>query len=172
MSHSGVISVPHFHPYLQLKGFKAYKTEFGLTPALSYVRRDFYKLCLITTKSRIYYGEEEIEIDGSILFFASPKAMYTWESNSQAQRGYSCIFTEEFLGRHPHLAIFLQSPIVALGDIALCPLNGEQKKHITTIFKQIYSAQYSDYFFKHELIINGLHVLIHEALKMLPWENN
>jgi AraC family transcriptional regulator, transcriptional activator of pobA len=154
------------------KGFKAYKTEFGLTPALSYKRRDFYKLCLITTNSKFYYGEEEIEIDGSILFFASPKAMYTWESTSQVQSGYSCVFTEEFLGRHPRLAIFLQSPIVALGNIALCPLNGEQKKHITTIFAQIYSAQYSDYFFRHELINNGLQVLIHEALKMLHWENN
>ncbi len=172
MSHSGVISISHFHPYLQLKGFKAYKTERGLTTAPSYKRRAFYKLCLITTKSRIYYGEEEIEIDGSILFFASPKATYTWESTSQAQSGYSCIFTEEFLRKHPRLAIFLQSPIFGLGDIALCPLNQEQKKHMTTIFGQIYSAQDSDYFFRHELINNGLHVLIHEALKMLPWENN
>lgn len=172
MSHSGVISISHFHPCLQLKGFKVYKIELGLTTALSYKRRDFYRLCLITAKSRMYYGEEETEFDGSTLFFASPEATYTWESISQAQSGYSCIFTEEFLGRHPRLAIFLQSPIVALGDIALCPLNGEQKKHITTIFAQIYSAQYSDYFFKHELINNGLHVLIHEALKILPWDNN
>ena len=172
MSHSGVISISHFHPYLQLKGFKAYKIELGLPTALSYERRDFYKLCLITAKSRICYGEEEIEIDGSVLFFSSPKATYTWENTSQAQSGYSCIFTEEFLGRHPHLTIFLQSPIFSLGDIAICPLNQEQKKRMTTIFGQIYSAQDSDYFFKHELINNCLHVLIHEALKMQPSENS
>jgi hypothetical protein len=172
MSHSGVISISHFHPYLQLKGFKAYKTERDLTTALSYERRDFYKLCLITANCRIYYQGEEIEIDGSVLFFSSPKATYTWESTSQAQSGYSCIFTEEFLGSHPRLAIFLQSPIFGLGDIAICPLNQEQKKRITTIFGQIYSAQDSDYFFKHELINNCLQVLIHEALKMQPWENS
>jgi hypothetical protein len=139
---------------------------------MSYKRGDFYKLCLITAKSRIYYGEEAIEIDGSVLFFASPKATYTWEITSQAQSGYSCIFTEEFLGKHPRLAIFLQSPIFGLGDIALCPLNQEQKKRLTTIFAQIYSAQDSDYIFRHELINNGLQVIIHEALKMQPWENS
>ena len=168
MLHSDVISVSHLQPYLQLKGFKAYKIGLGLITALSYDRRDFYKLCLFTAKSRIYYQEEEIEIDGSVLFFASPKARYTWESNAQAESGYSCIFTEEFLVRHPHLAVFLQSPIFGLGDIALCLLNQEQNKRITTIFGQIYSAQDSDYFFKHELIDNCLHVLIHEALKMQP----
>jgi hypothetical protein len=172
MSHLGVLPISHFHPYLQLKGFKAYKIERGLTTAPSYERRDFYKLCLITTKSRIYYQEEEMEVDGSVLFFASPKATYTWESTSQTQSGYSCIFTEEFLSRHPHLAIFLQSPICGLGDIALCPLNHEQKKRMTTIFAHIYSAQDSDYFFRHELINNGLQVLIHEALKMQSWENS
>jgi hypothetical protein len=172
MLNSSVISISHFYPNQQLKGFKAHKIALGLTTALFYERRDFYKLCLITAKSRIYYQEEEIEIDGSVLFFASPKATYTWETTSQAQSGYSCIITEEFLGRHPHLAIFLQSPIVGLGDIALCPLNQEQQKRITTIFAQIYSAQYSDYFFRHELINNGLHVLIHEALKMQSSENS
>ncbi len=172
MSHSRVIFISQFHPYLQLKGFKAYKIELGLTTAPSYKRRDFYKLCLITAKSRICYGEEEMEIDGSVLFFASPKATYTWENTSQTQSGYSCIFTEEFLGTHPHLTIFLQSPIFGLGDIALCLLNQEQKKRMTTIFGQIYSAQDSDYFFRHELINNGLQVLIHEALKMQPWENS
>ncbi len=172
MSHSGVISISHFHPYLQLKGFKAYKTGLSPTTVLSWKRRDFYKLCLFTAKSRIYYGEEEIEINGSVLFFASPKATYTWESTFQTQSGYSCIFTEEFLRHHPRLAIFLHSPIFGLGDIALCPLNQKQKKRMTTIFAQIYSAQDSDYFFRHELINNGLQVLIHEALKMQPWENS
>ncbi|QHT65189.1 hypothetical protein GXP67_00115 [Rhodocytophaga rosea] len=123
---------------------------------------------MITAKSRIYYGEEEIEIDGSVLFYASPNATYRWENTSLAQSGYSCTFTEAFLRRHPHLGAFLHSPIFGLGDIALCPLNQEQKKHMTAIFGQIYSAQDSDYFFKHELINNGLHVLIHEALKMQP----
>lgn len=170
MSYPGVVSISHFHPCQKLKGFKASKIKHGLPAALSNKRRDFYKICLITTKSRLWYGEEETEIDGSFLFYVSPKAFYTFERFSQGQSGYSCLFTEEFLSRHPQLAIFLQSPIFGLGDIALCPLNQEQKERMATIFGQIVSTQDSEYVFKHELISNCLHVLIHEALKMHPSE--
>ncbi len=167
MHDQGVQSILYFHPYLVLKGFKAYKLERGFTRE-SYQRRDLYKICLVTAKSRICSQGEEIEIDGSALFYANPKAVYSWEGISPEKSGYSCLFTEAFLSRYPCLANFLHSPIMGLGDVAVCPLNQEQKERMATIFEQILLAQDSDYVFKHELIRNCLHLLIHEALKMQP----
>jgi hypothetical protein len=170
MHDQGGMPILYLHSPLPLKGFKAHKTEGGVTAHVAYARRDLYRLALVTARSRICYQGEERVIDGSFLFYAGPNAAYSWESPAQAQSGYSCLFTEAFLSRHPHLANFLQSPLFGLGDIAVCPLTGRQHQRVATIFGQILLAQDSDYVFKHELIGNCLHLLIHEALKRQPSE--
>ena len=170
MHSQGVLPVLYVHPHLPFKGFKACELERDVTAAVSYQRRDLYRICLFTAKSKLCYQEEEIEIEGSVLFYASPHAAYSWKGLSQAQSGYSCFFTEEFLRRHPRLTSFLQSPLLGLGDIAVYPLTQRQNKDIATIFQQLRFAQDSDYVFKYELIESCLHLLIHEALKRLPME--
>ena len=170
MHSQGVLPVLCVHPHLPFKGFKACKIEQDVTAAVSDPRRDLYKISLITAKSRLCYQEEEIEIAGSVLFYASPHAAYSWESLSQVQSGYSCFFTEAFLRRLPRVTSFLQSPLLGLGDIAVYPLTQRQQEDIAAIFGQLLFAQDSNYVFKHELIASCLHLLIHEALKRLPLE--
>jgi hypothetical protein len=170
MHYQGVIPVLSIHPHRPFKGFKACALDRDVTATISCHRRDLYKLCLITAKSKLCYQEEEIDIEGSVLFYASPHATYSWEIHSQEQSGYSCFFTEEFLGRHPYLTSFLQSPLLGLGDVAVFPLTQRQKEDIAAIFGQLLSAQDSGYVFKHELIGSCLHLLTHEALKKLLME--
>lgn len=160
----------HFFPScLPLKGFKAYQLERGVAAAVYFARRDLYQICLVNATSKVYYPPGvETAITGNVLVFAGPHAVYSWERISPAQSGYRCLFTEDFLSRHPRLMSFLQSPLLGLGDVAVYPLNGVQNKSIATIFQQILFAQDSAYAFRHELIANCLHVLTHEALKMQP----
>lgn len=171
MSHLSVVPVSYFNLPLPLKGFKAYKIDRGLIARVSYHRRDLYKLYLISVKCNIYYQEEKIEIDGNVLFFAGPHATYSWENISEQQSGYSCLFTEDFLNRHPLLAHFIHSPLLGLGNLAFVCLNQKQQERITSIFHLLLSAQDTTYLFKHELIAGYLHCLIHEILKMQPSEN-
>ena len=170
MHSQGVLPVLSVHSHLPFKGFKACELAREATAAVSCQRRDLYKLSLITAKSKLCYQEKEIDIEGSVLFYASPHAAYSWDSLSQVQSGYSCFFTEEFLRRHPYLTSFLQSPLLGLGDVAVFPLTQRQKEDIAAIFGQLLSAQDSGYVFKHELIGNCLHLLTHEALKRLPMD--
>ncbi len=170
MHYQGVIPVLSIHPHRPFKGFKACELEREATAAISCQRRDLYKLCLITAKSKLCYQEEEIDIEGSVLFYASPHATYSWEGLSQVQSGYSCFFTEEFLRSHPRLTRLLQSPLLGLGDVAVFPLTQRQKEDIAAIFGQLLFAQDSGYVFKHELIGSCLHLLTHEALKRLLME--
>jgi hypothetical protein len=168
MHSQGVSPVLSVHSHLPFKGFKACALDRDVTAAVSRQRRDLYKICLITAKSKLCYQEEEIDIEGSVLFYAGPHAAYSWESHSGEQSGYSCFFTEAFLRRHPRLISFLQSPLLGLGDVAVFPLTQRQKEDIAAVFGRLLSAQDSGYAFKHELIGNCLHLLTHEALKRLP----
>jgi hypothetical protein len=170
MHSQGVLPVLYVHPHLPFKGFKACELERDVTAAVSYQRRDLYRICLFTAKSKLCYHEEEIDIEGSVLFYASPHAAYSWDSLSQVQSGYSCFFTEEFLRSYPRLTRLLQSPLLGLGDVAVFPLTQRQKEDIAAIFGQLLSVQDSGYVYKHELIGSCLHLLTHEALKRLPME--
>jgi hypothetical protein len=155
-----------FHPWLPLKGFKAYRIEHGVPAAVSFARRDIYQVCLVTAKSRVCYSEKETEGNGHVLVFTKPNAAYSWGSNSQGQPGYNCLFTNEFLSKHPRLMSLLTSPLFGLGDIVVYPLTRAQNKSMAAIFQQILGAQDSHYVFKHELIVDCLYWLTHEALKM------
>ena len=168
MHDPGISSTHNFHSCPPLKGFKAYQLERGVTAAVSFARRDLYQICLVTATSRVCFQGEETVIDRNVLVFAPLNAVGSWESITQAKRGYCCLFTEEFLSRHTRLKSFLLPPLFGLGDLAVYSLNGAQTKSLALIFGQMLFAQDSDYVFKHELMANCLYLLLHEVCKMQP----
>ncbi len=82
---------------LKLKGFKVYEVNGDVSKIPTYNRRDFYKICINTSKSFIHYADRGIETDGTILFFGNPHIPYSWEIISPSYEGYACVFTEDFL---------------------------------------------------------------------------
>ena len=68
---------------LKLKGFKVYQINGDQSKIPVYSRRDFYKICINTSKSIIQYADRGIETDGTILFFGNPIIPYSWETVSE-----------------------------------------------------------------------------------------
>lgn len=62
-----------------------------------YSRKDFFKICLITSTNLIHYADRSFETDGTILFFGNPRTPYSWEVTSAEHKGYCCLFSEAFL---------------------------------------------------------------------------
>ncbi|MCV9927053.1 helix-turn-helix domain-containing protein [Flavobacterium sp. LS1R49] len=156
---------------LKLKGFKVYEVKSGINSVPTYNRRDFYKICINTSKSLIHYADRGIETDGTILFFGNPHIPYSWEIKSPSHNGYACVFTEDFIKKQDRSQSLNESPLFKIGGTPIFTLTTEQEVFIASMFKKMLSEQDTDYIFKDDLIRNYINLIIHEALKMQPTEN-
>ncbi|GAA3768471.1 helix-turn-helix domain-containing protein [Flavobacterium ginsengiterrae] len=153
------------------KGFKVYKLQEDVSKIPVYSRRDFYKICINTSQSRIHYADRGIETDGTILFFGNPIIPYSWETISDTYEGYACVFTEEFLKTKDRSETLHESPLFKIGGTPIFNLAPEQKVFIDSLFQKMIEEQQTDYVFKDDLMRNYINLIIHESMKMQPTDN-
>lgn len=163
--------VSAFNNELKLKGFNVFQIESDGAATRIYSRKDFYKICLTTGKSRIHYADKSFEQEGTILFFGNPHIPYSWETISTKYLGYTCLFSEEFLKTTERSESLQHSPLFKIGGTPIFKISEQQRKFLNTIFQKMIDEQKTDYTYKDELIRNYIHLIIHEALKMEPSEN-
>ncbi|MTH14653.1 helix-turn-helix domain-containing protein [Flavobacterium sp. LC2016-01] len=156
---------------LKLKGFKVYQINGDISKIPVYSRRDFYKICINTSKSIIQYADRGIETDGTILFFGNPIIPYSWETVSGEYEGYACVFTEEFLKAKDRSETLHESPLFKIGGTPIFSLNAEQKVFIDSLFQKMIKEYETDYVFKDDLMRSYVNLIIHESMKMQPSEN-
>ena len=154
-----------------MDGFKAYEIGTQSGVVRTYSRKDFYKICLVSGKSIIHYADRGIEIDGTTLFFGNPHIPYSWQIISENQKGYTCLFKEDFLKGHDRSESLQESPLFKIGGTPIFTLPPAQRDTIADIFQKIIAERDSAYVFKDDLIRNYISLIIHEALKMQPSEN-
>lgn len=166
-----VRSVSPFNNDLKLKGFKVFQIDGDGEATRVYSRKDFYKICLTTGKSRIHYADRSFDAYGMILFFGNPHIPYSWETLSSSYVGYTCLFSEDFLRMVDRSESLQQSPLFKIGGTPILNITAEQRAYLNTIFQKMIEEQQTDYVFKDDLIRNYIHLVIHEALKLQPSEN-
>ncbi|MCD7977565.1 MAG: hypothetical protein LUG51_10535 [Tannerellaceae bacterium] len=163
--------VSEFNKELKLKGFKAFQLEDDSNATRVYSRKDFYKICLTTGRSRIHYADRSFDAEGTILFFGNPHIPYSWETLSTTYVGYTCLFSEEFLKPTVRSESLQQSPFFKLGGTPILKITEEQRLFLNTLFQKMIDEQKSEYAYKDELIRNYINLIIHESLKLQPSEN-
>lgn len=160
-----------FNNELKLQGFKAFQIENDSNETRTYSRKEFYKICLTTGKSKIHYSDKTYEQEGTILFFGNPHIPYSWETISTTYVGYTILFSEEFFKNSERSESLQQSSFFKIGGTPVLKITEEQRIFLNTVFQKMISEQESDYIFKDELIRNYISLIIHESLKMEPLEN-
>ncbi|MVM35395.1 helix-turn-helix domain-containing protein [Spirosoma sp. HMF4905] len=152
--------------------FTIYKTEDrqGYTP-LPHTRRDFYKISLVTRAEGILsYADKSFHIRGNVIAFFNPMIPYSWEPISQDDSGYSCLFTEDFIGHHLHSDSLSKSPLFKVsGNHVLVP-DQKSMTFLNGIFEQMITEMRSNYVYKYDLLRSYIPIIIHEALKIEPLE--
>lgn len=161
-------SVSEFNSDLKLRGFNVFKIEQDADSTRTYSRKDFYKICLTTGRSKIHYSDRSFEHDGTILFFGNPHVPYSWETISKSYSGYTCLFSEDFLKLSDRSEGILHSPLFRVDGTPVLLLNDDQRGFLNGIFLKMIEEQQTDYSYKDDLIRNYIHLIIHEALKMEP----
>lgn len=131
-----------------------------------YNRRDFYKISLIIGKGVLHYPNQRIEIDGSALIFNNTTVPYSWETTSEFQSGYFCLFTESFMRQRSEP---LKDTILAkIQENPVFNVDKEQEEFISRIFEKMIAEMQTDYTYKSDLMRNYINLLVHEALKARP----
>ncbi len=165
------VSSMDFNAELKLKGFKVYKTDSN-SPGHTYSRKDFYKINITFGDFVFHYAERSFEIDNVFLFFGNPHIPYSCDAISESHHGYTCLFTEDFLKLNDRSESLLQSPLFKIGGNPIFNLNREQAEVFSQLFQKMLVEQDTEYAYKDEMIRNYINLLIHEALKIQPSENN
>jgi len=131
----------------------------------NYNRRSFYKVSLITGHNKIHYADKCIEVNGTALIFTNPTIPYFWDTVSDKQEGYMCIFTEPFFNRFGNVKDY---PVFQFIDAAVMLLSEEQAAQYTALFSKMYAELQGSYIYKYDLLRNLLMEVVHEAQKMQP----
>jgi|SRR6218665_43865 len=163
--------VSEFNTELKLKGFRAFQIEQDSNETRIYSRKEFYKICLTTGRSKIHYADKSFEQEGTILFFGNPHIPYSWETISTAYVGYTILFSADFFKNSERSESLQQSSFFKIGGTPVLKITPEQRDFLNTIFQKMIAEQESDYIYKDELIRNYISLIIHESLKLEPSEN-
>lgn len=133
--------------------------------AVSFGRKNYFKICLVSGNSKIHYADKSFEILKHGLLFANPLIPYDWEAISGAQKGYSCIFTESFTEGFGHIKKY---PFFQPDGYPVFELTEEEKFMLENIFVQMQKEQSSEFDFKDDALKNLIFQLIFAALKIRP----
>jgi AraC family transcriptional activator of pobA len=170
MPNKNTRSVSDFNNELKLKGFNVFQIESDGAATRIYSRKDFYKICLTTGKSKIHYADKSFEQDGTVLFFGNPHIPYSWETITTSYIGYTCLFSEEFL-KSDRSESLQHSPLFKIGGTPILKISEQQREFLNTLFQKMIDEQQSNYVYKDDLIRNYINLIIHEALKLQPSES-
>src|SRR5215212_4154099 len=145
MQDKSMRQVSDFNNQLKLKGFNVFQIESDGSATKIYSRKDFYKICLTTGKSKIHYADRSFEMDGTILFFGNPHIPYSWETISRTYEGYTVLFSEEFFKASDRSESLQQSPLFKIGGTPVLKIDERQREYLNTIFRKMIEEQQSDY---------------------------
>lgn len=138
-----------------------------------YSRRDFYKVSLIIGEGKLFYADKWVLINRPALLFSNPLIPYAWETLSERQEGYYCLFTEDFVQSSERSDSLADSPLFKVGDNKIFFLEDEKVEEIIAIYKKMIEEINSEYIHKYDVLRNYLHLIIHEAMKMqIPDKKN
>ncbi len=171
MSNSLKRSVSEFNTNLKLKGFNVFQIEADGQATKSYSRKDFYKICLTTGKSKIHYANRSFEAEGTILFFGNPHVPYSWETLSSTYAGYTCLFSESFWNTGARAESLQHSPLFKPGGTPILEISEDQRHFLNSLFNKMMVEQQSDYQYKDDLIRDYINLILHESLKLEPSQN-
>ena len=136
--------------------------------SLTFGRRDYYKISLLTGTSRYHYASRSVLIDRPALVFSNPLIPYSWERISDEQGGYVCLFTEELLIINDRAASLQESPLFRLGSDPVYWVDEAQYADLSHLFAKMLAELNSGYRYRQEVVRNYLNLVLHEALKLQP----
>jgi AraC-like DNA-binding protein len=132
-----------------------------------FVRRDYYKICLINGKAILHTEKGKVVIDQPYISFSNPDHKFGWEPVSEYPGGYVCLFNEEYLSAGLKMVL---KKMYGLFEDAVYPfilLDQQEYETFHDYFQKIHDAYGSNFEYKDEVVHNLLQLIIYEGIKVL-----
>ena len=152
--------------------FNVYKVEQNLKGVTSPpLRRDFYKISLVcNSEGLLTYADKVIHVKKNAVIFGNPMVPYSWTGISDVQKGYFCLFTEDFANHQLKTDSLSESPLFRVNGNPVMFPDDASMELLKRIFDQMLKEFESPYINKHELLKSYVQIIMHEALKIHPDE--
>jgi AraC family transcriptional activator of pobA len=157
--------IGHFNVFSLEDLAAKFKADPGHMP---YNRREYYKISLVRGRNIAEYADKIIPIEKNALLFATPKIPYNWIPQDMDQKGYFCIFTDEFLVQSKSGAVLDELPIFRPGGYPVFQVSDQEADELTLLFKKMQTEIASSYLYKYDLIRNFVMETIHYGQKLQP----
>lgn len=153
----------------QMGHFNVFKRGDQLCKRITQMHRtDYYKIALIIGTGILHTEDQKIEVTGRALIFYNPVVPHLWESISEKQEGYFCLFNNHFIAPSLSDNNFRNSPLYNTTLNPVYHLTKKQADDLSFIFKKMLEEVDSCYVQRYEVLNHYLHLLVHEAHKMQP----
>jgi len=139
---------------------KIYKINSERHESVSYKRRDYYKISLLTAGTgMMYFSGTPVRVEKATLTFFSPLLAYSWEPTSKRHSGYTVLFTTDFLPGALRRPLFTPDviPVYSLDKVAV--------RDLVFIFEKMMAIDQSGYAQKNELLSHYIQLIVHEGLQ-------
>lgn len=131
-----------------------------------YNRRDYYKICLVTGKGIHRSNSKETLIDKPAILFSNPSTPSSFQSLSDDQGGFYCLFNDAFILNGLMNEIKYESPLFNDSLQSIFILNDGDLNRFSQYFIEMEDLLQGTYKFKYDMIRNLLQTLIHEGIKL------
>jgi AraC family transcriptional activator of pobA len=132
-------------------------------------RKDFYKITLLLQgHGALIYANKVIPINNIAMVFTNPMIPFSYDSASGGEKGYFCLFTEEFINDQLKSNCISKSPLFTVGGNPVLFPDEPSLYVIRNAFESMLTENASCYVNKHDLLRNFIQIIIHESLKIDP----
>lgn len=128
-------------------------------------RRDYFKISLVSGRSKVHYADKIVQVDEHVLVFSNPQIPYNWERIDEQLTGYFCVFTETFFHQFGNLLTY---PVFQPNGLPVVKLSQEDVDNFIPLFQRMFKELSSDYAYKYDILRNLVFELIHTAMKLQP----
>jgi AraC family transcriptional activator of pobA len=160
----------HGRGHSETTQFNVFKIEeYNHNVPIPFNRRDFYKITLLVEgQGTLVYSNQVIPIKDIAMVFTNPMIPYSYESVSGGEKGYVCLFPEEFINDQLKTDSLSRSPLFKVGGNPVLFPDEVSMSVIRNVFELMLRENTSSYINKYELLRNFVQIIIHESLKIDP----
>jgi len=152
---------------IKLKGFKVHEMSNVANRASHAGRRDIYKIALSTGDMTINYGDQTIDVSGTVLTFANPNVPHGVVLH-KLQKSYACLFTEAFIRSTEWTESLQHAPYFSFNGMPVLYLDREQQDFITSLYKKMLAVHNGTDRNKQETLRKCVELILYEALSIHP----
>lgn len=133
---------------------------------LPFVRRNYYKICLLDSKAILQTAHQTIQIDRPSIFFSIPEIDYGWQTISDRQNGYVCLFNDEYLSSDLKSSLRKLNSLFRGSAYPFLFLEQREYELFSLYFQHMHKEYQSSFEYKQEVIQNLLQLIIYIAIKI------